>query len=73
MLPYESGAAVALQGEIDQLVLARLRRLGIQPANVCSDAVFVRRVYLDVIGTLPTAAGGAGSSCRTETRTSAAR
>jgi hypothetical protein len=29
--------------------------LGISPAPLCSDAVFVRRVYLDVIGTLPTA------------------
>jgi hypothetical protein len=28
--------------------------LGIQPARLCSDGVFVRRVYLDVIGTLPT-------------------
>jgi hypothetical protein len=40
---------------IDDLVLARLARLGVQPAAVSSDAVFVRRVYLDVIGTLPTA------------------
>jgi hypothetical protein len=30
--------------------------LEIQPAAVCSDSVFVRRVYLDVIGTLPTTA-----------------
>ena len=29
--------------------------MGIQPAAVCSDSVFVRRAYLDVIGTLPTA------------------
>jgi hypothetical protein len=35
-------------------VLARLAELGIHPA-LCSDAVFVRRAYLDVIGTLPTA------------------
>ena len=30
--------------------------VGIEPAATCSDSVFVRRVYLDVIGTLPTAA-----------------
>jgi len=36
-------------------VLAKLERLGIQPANICSDAAFLRRAYLDVIGTLPTA------------------
>jgi hypothetical protein len=42
-------------GQIDGLVFGQLRKLGIQPANPCSDAVFIRRVYLDVIGTLPTA------------------
>ena len=42
------------EGQIDKLVMARLAPLGIQPA-LCSDAVFVRRAYLDVIGTLPTA------------------
>lgn len=40
---------------IDELVLARLRKKGIQPAALCSDAVFVRRAYLDVIGRIPTA------------------
>jgi len=42
-------------GSIDQLVFGRLERLGIQPANDSSDAVFVRRVYFDAIGTLPSA------------------
>ncbi len=41
--------------KIDAIVSAKLKRLGIQPAPVSSDEVFVRRVYLDVIGTLPTA------------------
>jgi hypothetical protein len=40
---------------IDALVFNRLKTLGLQPANPCSDAVFVRRVFLDVTGTLPTA------------------
>ncbi len=39
---------------IDRLVAANLVPLGIQPL-LCTDAVFVRRVYLDVIGTLPSA------------------
>jgi len=52
---YESAAGFVPRGKIDELVLANLKRLGITPANQCSDAVFVRRVYLDVIGTLPTA------------------
>ena len=51
---FESSASVTPEGQIDKLVMAKLARLGIQPA-LCSDAVFVRRVYLDVIGTLPTA------------------
>lgn len=56
--PYEgsaSGSAPDGSGEIDRLVFARLEKLGIKPAEVCSDAVFVRRAHLDVIGTLPTA------------------
>ncbi len=38
---------------IDAAVLKRLNALGIQPAEPCTDAVFVRRVYLDIIGTVP--------------------
>jgi hypothetical protein len=40
---------------IDELVFARLKEKGIAPAASCSDSAFLRRVYLDVIGTLPTA------------------
>lgn len=40
--------------EIDSLVWDRLTLLGIQPAEVADDAVFLRRVFLDTIGTLPT-------------------
>jgi hypothetical protein len=59
--PFESQPAAAGQavptprGQIDNLIFGRLEQLGVQPANMCSDAVFVRRAYLDVIGTLPTA------------------
>lgn len=44
-----------VQSKIDELIFARLARAGIEPANLSSDACFLRRVYLDVIGTLPTA------------------
>jgi hypothetical protein len=54
VVPFESRADIAPQGKIDELVFQRLKRLRIEPANLCSDAVFVRRAYLDVIGTLPT-------------------
>jgi hypothetical protein len=39
---------------IDQLVQAKLQKLGIVPAPVCSDAEFLRRVSIDLTGTLPT-------------------
>ncbi|MBI5725197.1 MAG: DUF1553 domain-containing protein [Planctomycetes bacterium] len=52
--PFEGAAAPAPESQIDKLVFARLEKLGIKPANLCSDAVFVRRAFLDVIGTLPT-------------------
>ena len=42
--------------EIDQLVLAKLRRLNILPSEVCDDATYLRRVTLDITGTLPTPA-----------------
>jgi len=41
---------------IDQAVSTKLREMGAAPSDVCSDAVFVRRVYLDVTGRLPTVA-----------------
>ena len=41
---------------IDGLVDAKLRKLNIHPVGLCSDADFLRRAYLDIIGTLPTAA-----------------
>ncbi|HEY7115100.1 MAG TPA: DUF1549 domain-containing protein [Tepidisphaeraceae bacterium] len=40
---------------IDSLVDAKLQKLRILPSAVCSDEAFLRRIYLDVIGQLPTA------------------
>ena len=51
---FESPTPPAPANQIDRIVFAKLSSLKIQPV-LCSDAVFVRRVYLDVIGTLPTA------------------
>jgi len=51
---YESATPPAAAGQLDRIVFARLATLHIQPA-LCSDAVFVRRAYLDLIGTLPSA------------------
>ncbi len=41
---------------IDGLVWNKLERLGIEPSELADDATFLRRVSLDTIGTLPTAA-----------------
>ncbi len=51
--PFESDAASASTNPIDAGVQAVLRQRGLAPAPPCSDEVFVRRAYLDVIGTLP--------------------
>jgi hypothetical protein len=46
--------AVATPTRIDELVVARLKKLGIVPSPVCSDEEFLRRASLDLTGTLPT-------------------
>jgi hypothetical protein len=50
---FDSGAKFTVANDIDALVMPTWRQQGIEPANLCSDEVFIRRVYLDVIGTLP--------------------
>jgi hypothetical protein len=39
---------------VDDLIHAKLQKLRIAPSGTCDDATFVRRLYLDVVGTLPT-------------------
>ena len=38
---------------IDRQVIATLQRLKLNPADICDDATFLRRVHLDVAGELP--------------------
>lgn len=45
---------VATGSKVDELVVAKLRKLGIVPSATCTDTEFLRRVSLDLIGTLPT-------------------
>lgn len=45
---------VAANNYVDELVYAKLNKLRIAPSEVCSDEVFLRRVYLDVVGVPPT-------------------
>ncbi len=47
---------VATPTRIDELVVQKLRKLGIVPSPLIDDAAFLRRVSLDITGTLPTPA-----------------
>ena len=40
-------------GPIDELVANKWDRMKIQPSGLCSDAVFIRRIYLDLTGLPP--------------------
>lgn len=51
---FESAGSATRPNEIDRVVRRRLSRLDIDWAPSCSDAVYLRRVFLDLIGTLPT-------------------
>lgn len=43
------------QNYIDEQVFSKLRALRMNPSELCSDEVFLRRAYLDLLGLLPTA------------------
>ena len=51
--PFEKFSKYKTYNEVDTIVSRELQSKNIKPANLCSDAVFIRRVYLDVTGTLP--------------------
>jgi hypothetical protein len=42
------------QNFVDELAAQKFRELGIEPSPLCDDATFIRRAYLDCIGTMPT-------------------
>jgi hypothetical protein len=46
--------AVPAPTRIDELVVAKLQKLGIVPSELCTDEEFLRRASLDITGTLPT-------------------
>ena len=57
VIPYSDKAELASwqnNNFIDELAAAKFRELAIEPSPLCDDATFVRRAFLDAIGTLPT-------------------
>jgi hypothetical protein len=53
-LPYAAGAPRAPVGNfIDAKLADKWQQLGLTPSPLCNDEQFLRRLYLDAIGTLP--------------------
>ena len=56
MLPHRTDADLSgfvVQNFVDEAVKNHWQKLGVIPAGLCTDEVFIRRVFLDSIGTLP--------------------
>jgi hypothetical protein len=51
---FSAPGATVRETRLDRLVREGVRNRGLSPAQPCSDAVFLRRVYLDVVGRPPT-------------------
>jgi hypothetical protein len=52
--PVDPARLAGRNNFIDEPVFNKLGALRIEPSDLCSDAEFLRRAYLDVIGVLPT-------------------
>ena len=50
---YETSQPFHPTGKLDEILLKQLKKYNVEPANRSTDAVFLRRVYLDLIGTVP--------------------
>jgi Protein of unknown function (DUF1549)/Protein of unknown function (DUF1553) len=49
----KDAARAAMVRRVDEIVLARIKAAGLEPAARASDEEFVRRVYLDLTGAIP--------------------
>lgn len=52
-LAGEKYPTVQASTQVDRLVIQKLRKLGLVPSELAEDSTFLRRVYLDLTGTLP--------------------
>ena len=50
----ESFPQILTNNFIDEFVAAKLKKLNVRPSELTSDSEFIRRVYLDTVGKLPT-------------------
>jgi hypothetical protein len=55
-VPDELYRSLPRQNFIDELIWSKLKSLGITPSPPASDATWLRRVFIDIIGRLPTPA-----------------
>ena len=56
VIPYRDGVKLTdwkSNNYVDELAAAKFEELGLVPSPVCDDTTFVRRAFLDCIGTLP--------------------
>ncbi len=51
---FAEGAETSPSAKIDQLINQKLKEEGLKPNKIADDSVFVRRVYLDLVGRIPT-------------------
>lgn len=54
-LPFEREGDAVPATPIDEAVVAGLRAAGLEPARPCSDEVFLRRLFVDALGMIPSA------------------
>src|SRR5262245_34346797 len=52
--PRKDYPEVACNNFVDELIFSKLKRVNIVPSPLSSDREFIRRVYLDTVGLLPT-------------------
>ncbi len=52
--PQFASEDIPIRNFVDQHVFTKQRQLQLRPADIAGDAVFLRRVYLDLIGAIPT-------------------
>jgi hypothetical protein len=52
--PQFASKDIPIRNFVDQHVFTKQRQLQLRPADIAGDAVFLRRVFLDLIGAIPT-------------------